>query len=134
MKINTVVYLVIAALVLVGLFFLLKPKTTPSVTDSTNQDASSPTTPTERTFELVIKDNKLVSGPSTLKVTEGESVVIKITADAPEEFHLHGYDKIADLEKDVAVEIKFTADLTGRFTYELEESKTDIGALEVSPK
>lgn len=140
MKINPIIYVVLSVAVLAGLFFIFKPKkqteNTPSQTQTSNPIQSLSPTPesTFKTFELVISDKKLVSGPETIKVTEGDEIVIKITSDEPEEFHLHGYDKFVDLEKDVPTELSFTANLTGRFIYELEQSKTDLGALEVSPK
>lgn len=87
-----------------------------------------------KTFELIVKDKKLFSGPDVLKVTEGDLVDIKISSDVSEEFHLHGYDKSVDLEKGKTVNLKFSANLTGRFPYELEEDKVELGALEVSPK
>ncbi len=47
---------------------------------------------------------------------------------------MHGYDLSAELEPSVPAEISFAATLTGRFVYELEDSKIDIGAIEVQPK
>ncbi len=115
-------------LLLGGLFFILKPKT------QTNISIPSASIEPNSTFELVVKDRKLVTGPETLSVKEGQEVTIKITVDEDEELHVHGYDKSINLMKDVPGELKFTANLTGRFPYELEDSKTELGNLEVSPK
>lgn len=141
MKINPLVYAALAVVVLVGLFFVFKPKKqAENIQNQTQTSISaiqSPTSTPESTaksFELVISAKKLVSGAETIKVTEGDEIVIKVTSDEPEEFHVHGYDKFVDLEKNVPAELKFTANLTGRFIFELEESKTDLGAIEVSPK
>lgn len=144
MKVNPIIYAVIGVLILGGLFFLFKPKSqTPvpenvqTINQQTTTQTSSPSSTPEskvKTFELVIKGKKLVSGPETITVTEDDEVVIKITSDEPEEFHIHGYDKSVDLEKSVQAQLSFTANLTGRFVYELEQSKTEIGALEVQPK
>ncbi len=129
MKMKPIIFLIVAIVLLGGLFFLIKPQPqiqniTPAITPELKA----------KTFEIVVKDKKVISGPETIKVTEGDEVVIKITANEDEELHLHGYDKSVDLEKDKPAELSFTANLTGRFPYELEKSKTDIGALEVSPK
>ncbi len=121
------VYLAIAAILIGGLFLILKPKTS----DAPNNQN---TDPTHKIFTLQVKERKIVSGDGILKVTQGDHVVIKITADEAQEFHLHGYDRSVDLEKDKETEISFAADLTGRFVFELEESKTELGALEVNPK
>ena len=129
-----------AVVILGGLFFLFKPKQQvqpPQTTPATTEQVStlSPTPQSNiKSFELVVKGKKLVSGPETITVNEGDEVTIIVTSDEPEEFHLHGYDKSVDLEKDTLAELKFTANLTGRFIFELEESKTDLGAVEVQPK
>ncbi len=139
---NNLIYLFVGVIVLIGLFYILKPKTaqTPSetstpTTSSTQPIASSSAQPSaSKSFDLVVKNKKLVSGPETLKVTEGDQVTINITNDEVEELHLHGYDKSVDLEANKPAKLEFTANLTGRFPYELEKSKTEIGALEVQPK
>src|SRR3990167_8970757 len=111
MKINPIVYLVLAVVMLAGLFFVFKPKNQQETTNQPSTigqpiQSSSPTPEsTVKTFELVISSQKLVSGPETIKVTEGDEIVIKITSDDPKEFHLHGYDKSVDLEKDVPAEL-----------------------------
>lgn len=87
-----------------------------------------------KTFDLIIKDKKLTSDPETISVMEGDSVTINIISDEDEELHLHGYDKSVDLEKDKPATLTFEANLTGHFPYELEKSKIEIGALEVSPE
>ena len=140
MKINPTIYVTVAVVILTGLFFLFKPKPQENtqIQTQTSSPLSQNTSPTPepkaKTFELVISGKKLISGPVTVKVTEGDEVAIRITSDEPEELHLHGYDKSVDLEKNVPAELTFTANITGRFVYELEQSKTDLGALEVSPK
>src|SRR5258707_9662025 len=88
-------------LALLSLFYLLKPKTTPNSSlprPSTESTTSAQPSTNAKTFDLVVKDKKLVSGPDTLTVIEGDQVTINITSDNKEEFHLHGYDKSVDLE------------------------------------
>lgn len=118
--------------ILVVLFVALKPKA--EVPSSTQRTDITSLSPTMQTFTLVVKNKKLVSGPAVIQVKEGDTVIIKITADVDEELHLHGYDKSVDLEANKEGELSFTADLTGRFEYELEQSKTAIGVLEVQPR
>lgn len=131
-----------AIIVLIGLFYILKPKTnsisqftyTPSSESTPSAQSPSAQNSNVKTFDLVVQNRKLVAGPDTLQVTEGDEVTINITADEDEELHLHGYDKSVDLEASKAASLTFTADKSGRFPYELEHSKTEIGALEVQPK
>lgn len=127
--------LAVVAIVVI-LFFTLRPKTqTPIVQPP--QTAQTPIvqeTPAPKLFEFLIKGKKLAKPEQTIKVTEGEDVLFKITSDEVEEFHLHGYDISKDLEPNQSVEIQFKADKTGRFEFELEKSKITLGALEVLPK
>lgn len=140
MKINPIVYVVMAVVILAGLFFVFKPKKQPetaSQPQTITQLIQSPSpTPesTVKTFELVISGKKIVSGQEILKANQGDEVTIKITADEPEEFHVHAYDKSVELEKDTQAELSFVANLTGRFAFELEKSKIELGALEIVPK
>lgn len=89
---------------------------------------------TKKTFDLVIKNKKIISGGETLQATQGDEVTINITSDEPEEFHVHAYDKSVELEADKQATLTFTANISGRFPFELEKSKTEVGALEVQPK
>ncbi len=87
-----------------------------------------------QTFELNIKNKQLVSGTDAPKVKQNDNVVFKITSDEDQSFHLHGYDKEVDLTPGQTTELTLRADVTGHFPFELEQSKTDLGALEVEPR
>ncbi len=89
--------------------------------------------PSAKEFTLKVANKKLVSGPDILTAKVGDTVTIKITSDIEEELHLHGYDKSVDLSPNQEATLSFVADASGRFPYELEKSKTEIGALEVQP-
>jgi len=67
-------------------------------------------------------------------VNQGDEITIKITSDEAEEFHVHAYDNSVELEPNKQATLTFTTNLSGRFPFELEKSKTEIGALEVQPK
>ena len=135
MKLNNIVFIVLGIVLLGGLFFFFKPQEKQKASESANSQTASPTpAKTTKTFELVVKDGKLASGSSVLKAQQNDNVVIKITNDEDEELHLHGYDKSVDLEKGKQASLSFKATLTGRFPFELEKSKTELGVLEVQPK
>lgn len=87
-----------------------------------------------RQFELVVKGKKLIDGPQVLQVNEGDEVIISITSDIAEELHLHGYNQKVDLEPTRLGTLRFVADRSGRFEYELEKSRVELGVLEVQPK
>lgn len=86
-----------------------------------------------KTFDLEVHDRAIVSGASTLTVKQGDTVTITIVADEDEELHVHGYDKSVEFKAGEKASITFVANASGRFPFELEGSKTDIGALEVQP-
>ena len=72
--------------------------------------------------------------PATINVHQGDQVTMNLTVDKKEEIHLHGYDIKFEAEKaGDTVTHKFTADKTGNFDIEIEETGTGIGSLMVQP-
>lgn len=136
------ILMLVALLIVAAVVFLektqikniLQPQTLP-VAASPSAQASPQVSPmTEKIFNIIIKNKKLSEGPETIIVMEGDTVTLRVTSDIADELHLHGYDKSIDLEKGKEATLTFVASLTGRFVYELEDSKAEIGAIEVQPK
>src|SRR5438046_2326395 len=121
-------YIGIALILLVGLFLVVRPKKSQVTTPPASSAASS------KSFTIVIQNRKRIQGPEVAQVTQGDTVSLVLTADEAQEVHLHGYDKSVELTPGQPVTLTFTADATGHFEYELEQSKTVIGAVEVLPK
>jgi heme/copper-type cytochrome/quinol oxidase subunit 2 len=107
------------ALILAGLFVLLRPN--PSATGSQTRE-----------FDFRISGNTME--PSDITVTEGDRIVLRITADSPHEVHLHGYDIEREVAPGEPAELSFEADLTGRFTIEDHETGEELGTLVVRPR
>jgi hypothetical protein len=84
-------------------------------------------------FSLQILDKKIVTGSGRLQARVGDSVTITVVSNEAEEFHVHGYDRSIDLAPDVPASVTFITDSSGRFMFELERSKIELGALEVLP-
>jgi hypothetical protein len=83
--------------------------------------------------------NLTVSG-STMTPTDtptakqGDRVTMTITADKAEEVHLHGYDIHFEVPSaGGSVTHTFTADKTGTFPMEIEQTSTPLGNFVVSP-
>ncbi len=114
-----VILILAAALILAGLFILLRP----------NPPTAEPQT---REFELRISDE--VMEPSDVTVTEGDRVVLRISTDSPLEVHVHGYDIERELEPNEPARLSFAADLTGRFEIEDHETEEELGTLVVEPR
>ncbi len=124
--IRTLVLLLIILLVLVGLFLVLRP-------DSPAPDPSTSTGEAqEQAFELAI--NGGIMSPEEISVEEGDRVNLRITADEPLEFHLHGYDLEEEVEPDEPAELSFDATTTGRFEIENHATESVLGALLVQPR
>lgn len=114
-----IILIVVAVLVLGGLFAVLRPD---------RSDAG----PQARTVDVTIKGDTMT--PSEIAVTEGDQVTLHITSDQPVELHLHGYDRALDLEPGVPATLALDAKLTGNFPIENEGKKADLGALIVKPR
>ena len=69
-----------------------------------------------------------------LTAYEGDTITITVYADRSEEIHLHGYDLHFHPTPDKPATITFKADKTGTFEYEIEDSSTHLGNLEVKPR
>lgn len=118
------------------IFAQMKHGTELIVTDfMVNVEQGTAGTGEAKTFDLTVTGKKIVSGPQILAANQGDTVTINITdTDEGEELHLHGYDKMVEFKKGEKATITFVASASGRFPFELEQSKTDLGALEVQPK
>lgn len=124
-------WFLIALLLLGGLYALLRP---PPAEPPPAGAESPPTVPAPRQFELVLQQGRLVSGPAVIGVTQGEAVILRITADHADELHLHGYDLALPLQAGVPATLAFTADRSGRFEIELHHAHRALAALEVQPR
>ncbi|MBA3732954.1 hypothetical protein H0W91_01090 [Patescibacteria group bacterium] len=121
-KINLTIAIFIVLVVLGALFYISKTKkNTPVVIET-------------KLFEIFINKGKLVTDLGVIHATQGDTVIFKILDDEQEEFHVHGYDKSIEIVKNVPAILTLTANLTGKFPFELENSKTELGVLEVEPK
>lgn len=89
---------------------------------------------TEQVFSLVVKDNKLVSGPKVIRLKRDDQVTLNILTDRADELHLHGYDLHLKLVPDQQATLKFVAKRTGRFGFELHKSGVELGVFEIYPK
>ncbi len=105
--------------------------------------------------EVSVEVGEETMSPETVRVNQGDTVTLKIDAEEPGEFHLHGYDLELDVEAAEVSDMLFVADATGRFRITFhhqeesdehkpggegateakhdEEEEKDIGFLEVLP-
>ena len=84
--------------------------------------------------DIVVRRGRRISGPSVIKVKQGDNVTLRITNDAVDELHLHGYNLQVPVMPETPAVLQFTARLSGRFTFELHKTELELGAVEVYPK
>jgi heme/copper-type cytochrome/quinol oxidase subunit 2 len=72
--------------------------------------------------------------PSEINVNQGDHVNLRMTSDAPLDFHLHGYDLERELEANEPTELPFDATMSGRFEIENEQTHEELGELLVQPR
>jgi hypothetical protein len=111
-----VVAVVVIAFVALGAFFVFGRATPAGQT---------------RTLDVKVTGSKME--PETLAARQGDTLTINISADKPEEIHLHGYDKSFEAKPGEKASQTFKADKTGRFDIEIESSSTHLGELQVNP-
>jgi heme/copper-type cytochrome/quinol oxidase subunit 2 len=86
-----------------------------------------------KSIDLQIEKNRMASGPSAIRLVQGDEITLNIRTDRADELHIHGYDLRANLLPGQVVSLTFIATVTGRFGIELHKAHVAIGALEVYP-
>lgn len=132
MSLRTVLFVAAALALVAGLFVSLRPPAQPQA----RAPAAAPLAPANApvVFEIAVEKGRRVSGPEVLQVQEGAQVVLRLTSDASDELHLHGYELTLKVWPGATAELAFSADRTGRFEYELHRAHTALGAIEVRPR
>lgn len=82
---------------------------------------------------IVVRDGEPIGGVADLTYDQGERVRFRVTSDAAEEIHLHGYDISEEVAPGGSVTFDFPAELEGVFEVELEGQATQIAELTVNP-
>lgn len=106
-------------------------KATPAAGDDDEQ-ADAATADADQVIEATVADGEVTVADTRIDVERGSTVLLRISADATDEVHLHGYDVLADVTPDQAAELRFTADTPGVFEVELEGAGTFLFEVAVS--
>jgi FtsP/CotA-like multicopper oxidase with cupredoxin domain len=105
----------------------------------TETQPEAPAPPEPVVARIRIRGGEVAGGPVEIKAKKGDTVAIMVSADAPDEIHLHGYD----IEKTAApgqpARFLFKANLEGGFDIEshvAEDAGRDplVGTLIVEPR
>lgn len=82
---------------------------------------------------IEVRNGEPVGGVQTLEFDAGEEIRFRVTSDAAEEIHVHGYDIAKEVPAGGTIEFDFPADLEGIYEAELEELGVQIAELRVNP-
>jgi len=82
---------------------------------------------------VVVRDGEPVGGVQDLEFSAGEQIRFRVSSDAAEEIHVHGYDLAKDVPAGGTVEFDFPAELEGIYEAELEELGVQIIELRINP-
>ena len=96
-------------------------------TETAAEDASG-SVPT-----IEVKNDEPVGGIQELEFDSGEDIRFRVSSDAAEEIHVHGYDIAKEVAAGGSVEFDFPGEIEGIFEVELEELGTQIAELRVNP-
>jgi hypothetical protein len=92
----------------------------------------------ERVFDLTIVHGKLSGGQDTIRVQQGDDVVLRWHSDRPIVLHLHGYEIETPVVPGAVAETRFAARATGRFPIHVHagqaRSEAVLAYLEVYPE
>lgn len=80
-----------------------------------------------RTVDIVIKNGQVV-GKKSMRVSRGDTVILRWMSDQRLELHLHGYDVTTTVGPGTPAEMKIHARATGRFPVEIHGPGEPAGA------
>lgn len=97
----------------------------------TTATASTPTTTSGTVLAVTVRGGQVVEGASRQRATLNQPVTIRVTSDAADQVHVHGYEKLVDVTPGSPAEVTFVANIPGVFEVELERSHRLLFTLEV---
>jgi hypothetical protein len=93
--------------------------------------------PETRSIQLHVVDDALPDIDAPIRVSRGDAVMLRFTADRRTDIHVHGYDLKALVEPGATAELSFVARATGRFpitTHGPGGAHVTLQYLEVHPR
>ena len=125
--------LALVVVVAVGAFIIVKPGSSDDTTQQKSSDTTAKgdtaTAPQQPAVQKVqIKAGKPVGGVASLKFKKGDSAKFVVSADKPQQLHLHGYDIEKEATPSKPATFEFTAKNEGEF--ELESHTNEHAGLE----
>ncbi|HVQ57554.1 MAG TPA: hypothetical protein VMS60_01485 [Solirubrobacterales bacterium] len=107
--------------------------TAPAGDETTAPETNTADTTLEKVPTIVVRKGEPVGGIQELEFDSGEQIRFKVSSDAAEEIHVHGYDIAKEVPAGGSVEFDFPAEIEGIFEAELEGLGVQIAELRVNP-
>jgi hypothetical protein len=82
---------------------------------------------------VVVQNGQPVGGVKQVTFKKGGTIDLTIKSDTADEVHFHGYDVHKDVTQGGTVQFKFPATIDGEFVVELENHKTELANVTVTP-
>jgi hypothetical protein len=77
--------------------------------------AGAPVGAAQQSASFEIRQQRIASPAPTLRLAQGDTLVLQLRSDAPLELHLHGYDLMLSLKPGKAGRLQLQAQAAGRF-------------------
>jgi hypothetical protein len=77
--------------------------------------AADPAAPMPRALEIEVVAHKPVGGARTVRLTRGDSIVLRIRSDEPLAVHIHGYEAHVEVTSGAVATLPLVARIEGRF-------------------
>lgn len=104
---------------------------TPTTATGATPTTVATTTTSGTVLSATVRGGQVVEGASRQRATLNQPVTIRVTSDAADHVHVHGYDKFADVAPGKVGELTFVANVPGVFEVELENSGRLLFTMEV---
>ncbi len=132
---------ILGVAVVVVAFVALRPSDKPAATTTSatptaaarTTSAAAPTATAPSGPVIRVKGGQPVGGVKEVTVRQGGVIRLTVTADAPEEVHMHGYDIAKTVGPGAPARFTVPAKINGVFEVELEHSSVPIAKLTVNP-
>lgn len=126
MKKIPLIFIGLAAIILIALFLVFKPQAT--------EQGAAPRISVPQAYAFTIRDGKKIAGPPIIQVPLNTEIRLVVNADKQDELHVHGYDLAKELPAGETIELIFTAERSGRFGIELHDAHAELTTLQVQPR
>jgi hypothetical protein len=107
---------------------------TQTETQARAQEPAEPAEPAKPAVTTIrVRGGQPVGGLAKLEFRKGDRIRFRVTADEPDDVHLHGYDIEKAVGPGTRARFDIEATIEGRFEVELHHSGAQIARVDVSP-